>query len=173
MIQALMDPNGEPLWVSDVMPGSTHDLTAARELVLAIAWHYTADMPILADGGYDGAGCGVLTPVPQRTDGIPLHVNAHTYNKLLRGLRCLGERGFAVLTERWKALEHVTISPEGSRRSPEPPSPSHDSSAEMRADPRWDYLTGPNRTATPPAGQRHRPRPLPRRSTRPGRRHPP
>jgi hypothetical protein len=111
VIQALMDPNGEPLWVSDVMPGSTHDLTAARELVLAIAWHYTADMPILADGGYDGAGCGVLTPVPQRTDGIPLHVNAHTYNKLLRGPRRLGERGFAVLTERWKALEHITISP--------------------------------------------------------------
>jgi hypothetical protein len=23
-----------PLWVSDVLPGSTHDLTAARELVL-------------------------------------------------------------------------------------------------------------------------------------------
>jgi len=46
-----------------------------------------------------------------RTDGLPLHVNARTYNKLLRGLRCLGERGFAVLTERWKALEHVTISP--------------------------------------------------------------
>jgi DDE superfamily endonuclease len=111
VIQALMDPSGEPLWVSDVRPGSTHDLTAARELVLAIAWHYTADMPILADGGYDGAGCGVLTPIPHRTDGIPLHINARTYNKLLRSLRCLGERGFAVLTERWKALEHVTISP--------------------------------------------------------------
>jgi hypothetical protein len=31
--------------------------------------------------------------------------------RLHRGLRCLGERGFALLTERWKALEHVTISP--------------------------------------------------------------
>jgi hypothetical protein len=111
VIQALMDPAGEPLWVSDVLPGSTHDVTAARELVLAIAWHYTAEMPILADCGYEGAGCGVLTPVPQRADGIPLHVNARTYNKLLRGLRCLGERGFAVLTERWKALEHITLSP--------------------------------------------------------------
>jgi len=111
VIKALMDPSGEPLWVSDALPGSTHDLTAARELVLAIAWHYTADTPILADDGYEGAGCGVLTPVAHRTDGIPVHVNARTYNKLLRGLRCLGERGFAVLTERWKALEHVTISP--------------------------------------------------------------
>jgi hypothetical protein len=60
VIQALMDPAGEPLWVSDVLPGSLHDVTAARELVLAIAWHYTAEMPILADCGYEGAGCSVL-----------------------------------------------------------------------------------------------------------------
>ncbi|MBR7835505.1 transposase [Actinospica durhamensis] len=110
-LQALMDPNGLPLWVSDVLPGSVHDLTAARELVLAILWLYSKDMPVLADGGYIGAGCGVLTPVPQREDGIPLHADQRTYNKLLRGLRCLGERGFALLTERWKALEHVTASP--------------------------------------------------------------
>lgn len=69
VIQALMDPAGEPLWVSDVLPGSTHDVTAARELVLAIAGHYTAEMPILAGCGYEGAGCGVLTPVPHRPDG--------------------------------------------------------------------------------------------------------
>ena len=110
-LQALMAPDGLPLWVSDVLPGSTHDLTAARELVLAILWSYTENMPVLADGGYEGAGCGVLTPVPQRSDGIPLHINSRTYNQLLRGLRCLGERGFALLTRRWKALQHVTISP--------------------------------------------------------------
>jgi len=74
VIQALVDLAGEPLWVSNVLPGSTHDVTAARELVLAIAWHYTAEMPILADCGCEGAGCGVLTPVPHRTDGIPLRV---------------------------------------------------------------------------------------------------
>jgi DDE superfamily endonuclease len=33
-VQALAAPGGVPLWVSDVLPGSTHDLTAARELVL-------------------------------------------------------------------------------------------------------------------------------------------
>ena len=31
-VQALAAPRGVPLWVSDVLPGSTHDLTAAREL---------------------------------------------------------------------------------------------------------------------------------------------
>jgi hypothetical protein len=50
-VQALMDPNGVPLWISDVIPGSEHDLTVARELVLAIAWPYTKAMPVLADGG--------------------------------------------------------------------------------------------------------------------------
>jgi hypothetical protein len=29
---------------------------------------------------------------------------------LLCGLRCLGERDFALLLERWKALCHVTVS---------------------------------------------------------------
>jgi len=111
VIQALTAPNGIPLWVSDVLPGSTHDLTAAREQVLATLWLYTKTMPVLADGGYAGAGCGVLTPVPQHTNGIPLHIDQRTYNKLLRGLRCLGERGFALLLERWKALRHVTMSP--------------------------------------------------------------
>jgi DDE superfamily endonuclease len=110
-IQALTAPNGIPLWVSDVLPGSTHDLTAARELVLAILWPYAKTTPVLADAGYDGAGCGVLTPVKQRTDGIPLHADQRTYNRLLRGLRCLGERGFALLTGRWKVLRHVTMSP--------------------------------------------------------------
>jgi hypothetical protein len=40
-------------------------------------------MPVLADGGYVGAGCGVLTPVPQREDGIPLHADQRSYNRLL------------------------------------------------------------------------------------------
>jgi len=30
-VQALAAPGGVPLWVSDVLPGSTHDLTAARD----------------------------------------------------------------------------------------------------------------------------------------------
>jgi FtsX-like permease family protein len=30
---------------------------------------------------------------------------------MLRSLRCLGERGFALLTPRWRALQHITASP--------------------------------------------------------------
>ena len=57
-MQALAAPGGVPLWVSDVLPGSTHDLTAARELVLPAARRSLKDLPFLADSGYEGAGPG-------------------------------------------------------------------------------------------------------------------
>jgi hypothetical protein len=41
-IQALLAPDGFPLWASDVEPGSVHDLPAAREHVLgALYWAYS------------------------------------------------------------------------------------------------------------------------------------
>lgn len=112
-IQALMAPNGLPLWVSDVTPGSTHDLTAARDQVLgALYWAASQlDLPTLADGGYTGAGIGVHTPVRQPANGQVLAPDNRTYNALLRGLRCLGERGFALLTGRWRSLRRITASP--------------------------------------------------------------
>lgn len=110
LIQALMNPCGIPLWVSEVLPGSEHDITAARALLLATMSPYLREMPCLADGGYDGAGCGVKTPVKKRK-GVELGEDTETYNKLLRGIRCLGERGFALLTQRWKTLQSVTCCP--------------------------------------------------------------
>jgi hypothetical protein len=64
-VQALAAPGGVPLWVSDVLPGSTHDLTAARDLVLPGARPYLKNMPVLADSGYEGAGAGVHVPVKE------------------------------------------------------------------------------------------------------------
>ncbi|TWP43044.1 transposase family protein [Lentzea tibetensis] len=112
-IQTLPAPNGFPLWVSDVEPGSVHDLTAARDHVLgALYWaHSQLDLPTLADNGYDGAGIGVLTPVKQPVDGQTLDPDTRTYNTLLRGLRRLGERGFALLTGRLRAQRHLTTNP--------------------------------------------------------------
>lgn len=111
LIQALMAPNGIPLWLSEVRPGRTHDITAAREHVLPIARPYLADLPILADPGYEGAGADVYTPVKQPKGGGELPVDTRAYNALLRGLRALGERGFALLLGRWKTLHHTTASP--------------------------------------------------------------
>jgi hypothetical protein len=52
-----------------VLPGSTHDLTAARELVLPQARPYLKDLPFLADSGYEGAGAGVHVPVGKPARG--------------------------------------------------------------------------------------------------------
>lgn len=112
-VQTLSAPDGFPLWVSEVEPGSVHDLTAAREHVLgALYWAASQlKLPTLADGGYQGAGIGVLTPIKHPTDGHVLDVDNRSYNALLRGLRCLGERAFALLVGRWRALRHITTSP--------------------------------------------------------------
>jgi hypothetical protein len=61
-VQALAGPGGVPLWVSDVLPGSTHDLTAARELVLPEARPYLGKLPILADCGYQEGWRGRARP---------------------------------------------------------------------------------------------------------------
>lgn len=111
LLQALMAPDGVPLWISEVLPGSVHDITAARDLVLATLAPYLRHLSVLADGGYDGAGHGVYTPVKKPKDGYELDPDTRTYNRLPRGLRCLGERGFALLTQRWTTLQHVMLSP--------------------------------------------------------------
>lgn len=111
-IQAVMRPDGFPIWVSDVEPGSTHDLTAAREHALGALYPAAArGLPVLADGGYEGAGQGVHTPVKRPGDGQQLDVDTQTYNMLLRSLRAQGERGFALLTGRWRVMQHVTACP--------------------------------------------------------------
>jgi DDE superfamily endonuclease/Helix-turn-helix of DDE superfamily endonuclease len=111
-IQAVMRPDGFPVWVSEVEPGSVHDLTAAREHVLGALYAAAArGLPTLADGGYEGAGHGVHTPVKRPGNGRELDIDTRTRNALLRSLRAPGERGFALLTQRWRVLQHVTACP--------------------------------------------------------------
>lgn len=110
-VQALFEPDGFPIWTSDVEPGGVVDIQAARQHVLPAAYPAARTMPILADPGYQGAGHGIHTPFKQPTNGNVLCVDNRTYNALLRALRCLGERGFALLTQRWKTLQQTTLSP--------------------------------------------------------------
>jgi hypothetical protein len=112
LVQAVMRPDGVPVWLSAVEPGSTHDLTAARLHALPALYAAAATgLPTLADGGYTGAGIGVHVPVRQPAGNQILDVDTRTRNALLRGLRARGERGFALLKTRWKVLEHVTACP--------------------------------------------------------------
>jgi len=110
-IQALFYPSGIPLWVSDVLPGNVHDLAAARENVLGVLRPFLEAMPVLADPGYEGAGHGVHVPVKKPAGVKELGIDTRARNALLRSVRCLGERGFALLTQRWQTLQHVTASP--------------------------------------------------------------
>lgn len=113
-VQAIMRPDGLPVWVSDVVAGHHHDMTVARGVGLLGALYWAASqlgLPALADGGYDGAGAGVHTPVKQPGRGQVLAPDNQAYNALHRATRCRGERGFALLTGRWKALRRITASP--------------------------------------------------------------
>ena len=113
-IQFLSAPDGTPLWVSDVEPGSTPDITAARIHALPALYKAAADgLPTLADKGYIGAGIGILIPVrrPKGKSEQALHVDTRMFNALVRHVRGLGERTAAELKQRWRTLQYVTLSP--------------------------------------------------------------
>jgi DDE superfamily endonuclease len=116
-VQAVMRPDGLPLWTGPAEPGSVPDITAARIHALPALYRAASlGLPALADSGYQGAGIGIRTPVkqPKQKKGTApreLDADQRTCNLLLRGLRCQGERGFALLSRRWAALQHITASP--------------------------------------------------------------
>jgi hypothetical protein len=111
-IQAVMTPGGFPLWVSEVEPGSVHDITAARAHALPALYRAAAQgLVTLADPGYEGAGIGIHIPLRDPSGSSEPGLGTRTRNALQRSLRCLGERGFALLTGRWRALQHITVSP--------------------------------------------------------------
>jgi DDE superfamily endonuclease len=107
-IQVLTGPTGYPEWVSDVEPGSTHDITAAREHALpALYPAAAAGLPTLTDKGYTGAGIGIRVP----TKGRNLSPDNQAHNTLISALRAPAERANALLKRTWKALERITLDP--------------------------------------------------------------
>jgi hypothetical protein len=89
-VQAIMRPDGLPIWVSDVLPGHRHDLPCARAAG-GLYWSASQlDLPALADSGYDGAGQGVHTPIKQPGEGQALAPDNQTYNTLLRSAPAAG-----------------------------------------------------------------------------------
>lgn len=112
-IQFVATADGFPLWVSDALPGSTHDLTAARAHRVTGALYAAAaqGLTTLADQGYQGTGIGIHTPTKAPADGNTLDADTVCRTMLLTSLRCLGERAAALLTTRWKALARITLCP--------------------------------------------------------------
>lgn len=107
-IQVLTDPSGYPIWTSPVSPGSTHDLTAAREHVLPALYPAAAGgLPTLTDKGYTGAGIGIHYPLK----GHNLDPQTRSRNLLITALRAPAERANALLKSTFKALRRVTLCP--------------------------------------------------------------
>jgi hypothetical protein len=111
-IQAVPAPDGFPLWISEAEPGSVHDITAARIHALpALYQAAAAGLPTLADLGTTARAPAFISPSGNPpADGNWISI-PRTRNALLRSLRCLGEPGFALLTGRWRTLQHITASP--------------------------------------------------------------
>ncbi len=107
-IQVLTGPCGYPEWVSEVEPGSTHDITAARTHAFGALYPAAAaGLPTLVDKGYAGAGIGIQVPLKGRN----LAPDNRTRNQLISALRAPAERANALLKSTWRALERVTLDP--------------------------------------------------------------
>ncbi|MBV7672480.1 transposase family protein [Streptomyces halstedii] len=103
-VQVLTDPFGRLLWASSALPGSTHDLTAARHHGI-IAALTGAGLRCWADKAYQGAGGPVRVPFR----GRHLKRWKHRHNTTHAKIRCLGEQAMATL-KNWRLLRKLRCS---------------------------------------------------------------
>jgi hypothetical protein len=104
-LQVIAGPDGTIVWVSGALPGSVHDLKAARiwGIVRALA---EAGLLVLADKGYVGAGEHIKTPYKGRDKPE----SQKTANRSHARLRGPGERANAQLKS-WKILTKLRCCP--------------------------------------------------------------
>jgi hypothetical protein len=104
-LQVIASPHGDILWVSGALPGSVHDLTAARiwGIVRRLA---AARLIVLADKGYIGAGEPVITPYRGRNKPP----SQKAANRAHARLRAPGERANAQL-KTWHILGKLRCCP--------------------------------------------------------------
>ena len=105
-VQVLTDPHGRLLWASPALPGSTHDLTAARThgIVDVLA---DADIKCRADKSYQGAGRCVRVPFRGRR----LKRWQRRHNTTHAKICCAGEQAMATL-KCWRPLRKRCCCPD-------------------------------------------------------------
>lgn len=103
-VQVLADPFGRLLWASAALPGSTHDLTAARYHGIIDALT-TAELKCWADKAYQGAGGPIRVPFRDRR----LKRWKRRHNTTHAKSRCVGEQAMAVL-KGWRLLRKLRCS---------------------------------------------------------------
>jgi hypothetical protein len=104
-LQVISSPDGQLLWVSGALPGSTHDLTAARIWGI-LREAAAAGLIVLADKGYTGAGEHVITPYKGRNKPA----SQKAANRAHAQLRAPGERANAQL-KTWHILRKLRCCP--------------------------------------------------------------
>ena len=104
-LQVISTPDGDIVWVSGPLPGSAHDLSAARiwGILRELA---AAGLIVLADKGYHGAGQPLITPYKGR--GKP--ESQKDANRAHARLRGVGERANAQL-KTWRILRKLRCCP--------------------------------------------------------------
>jgi hypothetical protein len=110
-VQVIADAAGRLVWGSAALPGSAHDLTAARTHGI-IAALTNADVMTFADKAYEGAGGSVRSPFERHRYRPKLSRRQKAVNMAHARIRCRGERAVAPLTT-WKILTKLRCSPPG------------------------------------------------------------
>jgi DDE superfamily endonuclease len=108
-VQVIADAAGRLVWASGALPGSTHDLTAARTHGIIDALT-SADVMTFADMGYQGAGGGVRTPFKRHRYRPKLSRRQRAVNRSHARIRARGERGISTL-KTWKILAKLRCCP--------------------------------------------------------------
>jgi transposase len=96
-VQVMCDLDGNPVWISDPVPGRDHDMTALAASGLLDGLD-PADL--LADKGYQGSG--MITPI-KKPKGRELRDTDVEYNTGINRLRAAVERAIANL-KTWRIL---------------------------------------------------------------------
>jgi hypothetical protein len=108
-VQVVADPAGRLIWASAAMPGSTHDLTAARTHGL-IETLSSANVMTFADKAYQGARGSVQTPFKRHRYRPKLSRRQKAVNRSHARIRARGERANATL-KTWKILVKLRCCP--------------------------------------------------------------
>ncbi|MEW2275380.1 IS5 family transposase [Streptomyces griseofuscus] len=105
-VQVLADPFGRLLWASAALPGSVHDIKAARThgVIAALA---EAGVRCWADKGYQGAGGTVRVPYRGRRE--KLSAGQKAVNVSHARIRAVGEQAMATLKS-WRLLRKLRCS---------------------------------------------------------------
>jgi hypothetical protein len=108
-IQVIADPAGRLVWASAALPGSAHDLSAARTHHIIEALN-TANVTTFADKAYQGARGSIRTPFKRHRYRTKLSCWQKKANRAHARIRAIGERANATL-KTWKVLTKLRCCP--------------------------------------------------------------